>query len=46
MSDVIDRFIRYIQIDTQSDPESKNCPSSEKQLDLAKLLLEELQLQL
>ena len=44
MSDVIDRFIRYIQIDTQSDPESKNCPSSEKQLDLAKLLLEELQL--
>jgi len=43
MSDVIDRFIRYVQIDTQSDPQSKNCPSSEKQLVLAKFLLEELQ---
>ena len=43
MSDVIDRFIRYIQIDTQSDPQSKNCPSSEKQLVLAKLLVDELQ---
>ena len=43
MSDVIDRFIRYIQIDTQSDPQSKSCPSSEKQLALAKLLVEELQ---
>ena len=43
MSDVIDRFIRYIQIDTQSDPQSKNCPSSERQLVLAKLLVDELQ---
>jgi tripeptide aminopeptidase len=43
MSDVIDRFVRYVQIDTQSDPQSKTCPSSEKQLGLANLLVEELQ---
>jgi tripeptide aminopeptidase len=43
MSDVIDRFIRYVQMDTQSDPKSTSCPSSEKQLELAKLLVNELQ---
>jgi tripeptide aminopeptidase len=39
---VADRFIRYVKIDTQSDPESATFPSTAKQLDLSKLLLEEL----
>jgi len=39
---VKDRFLRYVQIDTQSDPESKNTPSTEKQKNLGKILVEEL----
>lgn len=39
---VTDRFIRYAKIDTQSDPASPTCPSTEKQKDLGRLLLEEL----
>ena len=42
MSDVVDRFLRYVQIDTQSDPNSDQFPSTAKQLDLAKLLFAEL----
>lgn len=34
--------MRYVQIDTQSDPESDNFPSTAKQKDLSKLLVEEL----
>jgi len=37
-----ERFMRYVQIDTQSDPESNNFPTTEKQKDLSKLLFEEL----
>lgn len=37
-----ERFMRYVQIDTQSDPESNNFPTTEKQKDLGKLLFEEL----
>jgi len=40
---VAERFIRYVQIDTQSDPESKTNPSTEKQKDLGRLLVKELQ---
>ncbi len=40
---VAERFIRYVQIDTQSDPASDSCPSTEKQRHLARLLVEELQ---
>ena len=40
---VLERFVRYVQIDTESDPESMTFPSSEKQKDLAKVLVEELQ---
>lgn len=36
------RFLRYVTIDTQSDPYSPSCPSTEKQKDLGKLLVEEL----
>jgi tripeptide aminopeptidase len=39
---VTDRFVRYAKIDTQSDPLSPTCPSTEKQKNLGKLLLEEL----
>jgi len=42
MSDVIDRFLRYIKIDTESDVNSETCPSTLKQLDLARLLKKEL----
>jgi tripeptide aminopeptidase len=38
----LDRFIRYAKIDTQSDPNSPTCPSTEKQKNLSKLLVEEL----
>lgn len=39
---VTDRFIRYAKIDTQSDPTSPTCPSTMKQKNLGKVLLEEL----
>lgn len=39
---VVERFLRYVQIDTQSDPQSDQYPSSEKQKHLSKLLAEEL----
>ncbi|MFN5181577.1 MAG: peptidase T [Bacteroidota bacterium] len=39
---VVDRFIRYAKIDTQSDPNSPTCPSTEKQKNLSRLLVEEL----
>jgi tripeptide aminopeptidase len=38
----VDRFLRYVQIDTQSDPQSKTNPSTEKQKDLSRVLLQEL----
>ena len=39
---VAERFLRYVQIDTQSDPASKTFPSTEKQKELGKLLVTEL----
>ncbi len=43
MEKIEERFIRYAKIDTQSDPENdNNCPSTEKQWQLANLLVEEL----
>lgn len=39
---VTERFLRYVQIDTQSDPLSKSFPSTEKQKDLGRLLIQEL----
>lgn len=39
---VVDRFIGYAKIDTQSDPTSPTCPSTEKQKNLGKLLVQEL----
>lgn len=40
--EIIDRFISYVTIDTQSDPESTSTPSTEKQWDLARKLTDEL----
>jgi len=40
---VTERFMRYVQIDTQSDPESNTHPTTEKQKNLSSLLAEELQ---
>lgn len=37
------RFWRYVQIDTQSDPDAEGMPSTEKQKDLGRLLVDELQ---
>jgi tripeptide aminopeptidase len=37
-----ERFLRYVQIDTQSDPESETFPSTEKQKNLSHLLVQEL----
>lgn len=39
---VLERFLRYVVIDTQSDPESKTIPSTEKQKNLSRLLVKEL----
>ncbi|GAB4035111.1 peptidase T [Spirosoma jeollabukense] len=38
----VDRFLRYVQVDTQSDPQSPTNPSTEKQKDLSRVLLQEL----
>lgn len=43
MQQLIDRFIRFIKIDTQSDPNSDTTPSTLKQWDLANVLVKELQ---
>ena len=40
---VTERFLRYAVIDTQSDPASPTCPSTEKQKNLGRLLVSELQ---
>jgi tripeptide aminopeptidase len=40
---VTERFLRYVTIDTQSDPDSPRSPSTEKQKDLGRVLAAELQ---
>ncbi len=42
MTDVIERFLRYVSYETTSDPESKSFPSTATQLELLKVLAEEL----
>lgn len=42
MQHIINRFISYVTIDTESDPTSNTTPSTEKQWDLANKLVEEL----
>lgn len=40
--ELLHRFLRYVQVDTQSDENSESFPSTEKQKDLARMLVEEL----
>ena len=42
MEKILDRFLRYIAIDTQADPNSESQPSAAKELNLSRLLCEEL----
>ncbi|ULC58651.1 peptidase T [Flaviramulus sp. BrNp1-15] len=39
---IIKRFVSYVTVDTESDPDSKTTPSTKKQWDLANKLVEEL----
>jgi len=40
--DLLERFCRYVRIDTRSDPHSPTCPSTPGQWDLLRLLEQEL----
>ena len=42
MEKILDRFLRYVAVDTKSDPESETQPSAAKELDLLKMLRDEL----
>ena len=42
MEKILDRFLRYVAVDTQSDPESASQPSAAKELNLLKMLRDEL----
>lgn len=42
MDRIVERFLRYIAIDTRSDENSQTCPSTKGQLELGALLVEEL----
>lgn len=42
MSTVIERFLRYVSFDTTSDPNSETCPSTAKQKNLGRALVEEM----
>jgi tripeptide aminopeptidase len=42
MQHIIDRFVSYVIIDTESDPNSETTPSTKKQFDLANFLVKEL----
>ncbi len=43
MEKILDRFLRYVSVDTQSDENSETQPSSAKQLDLLRMLRDELE---
>ena len=42
MEKILDRFLRYVAVDTKADPESETQPSAAKSLDLLKILRDEL----
>src|SRR5690606_8358240 len=44
MQDIINRFISYVTVDTESDPNSETTPSTAKQWNLANKLVEELKI--
>ena len=42
MEKILDRFLRYVSVDTKADPESESQPSAARELDLLKMLRDEL----
>ncbi len=40
--DILERFLKYVKIDTQSDPEGKGTPSTLKQFDLARVIVNDM----
>ena len=42
MENILDRFLRYVSVDTKADPESDSQPSAARELDLLKMLRDEL----
>lgn len=42
MNNLVERFLKYVKIDTDSDPSNKACPSSDIQWNLAKVIIEDL----
>ena len=42
MEKILDRFLRYVAVDTKADPESESQPSAARELDLLKMLRDEL----
>ncbi|MCK5538930.1 MAG: peptidase T [Bacteroidales bacterium] len=42
MNNLLERFLKYVKIDTESDANSTSCPSTQKQFDLANVLVDEL----
>ena len=42
MTSVVDRFLKYVSFDTQSDEMSETCPSTAKQKELGAALVEEM----
>ena len=42
MTNVIDRFLKYVSFDTQSNEDSETCPSTDKQKILGAALVEEM----
>jgi tripeptide aminopeptidase len=40
-NDLLQRFLTYVKVDTEADPESSTSPSSEKQKELSKIIFEE-----
>ena len=43
MDKALERFLKYVKIDTQSDERSKTCPSAEKELNLSREILKDLE---
>ena len=42
MEKIVDRFLRYVSVDTQSNEESESQPSAAKEWDLLRMLRDEL----
>ena len=42
MENILDRFLRYVAVDTKADPTSESQPSAARELDLLKMLCDEL----